>query len=103
MINYIIYADDLLLTSPPSARLCQLLYECTKFGISHDVKYNAKKSAIRIFRSKILKGCTILNVKLNVVILSVMDTYKYLGHYITDDLSDDVDINRQRITLFVLT
>ena len=28
-------------------------------------------------------------------------SYKYLGHYITDDLSDDDDINRQRITLFV--
>ena len=26
---------------------------------------------------------------------------KYLGHYITDDLSDDDDINRQRRTLFV--
>ena len=28
-------------------------------------------------------------------------TPKYLGHYITDDLSDDDDINRQRGTLFV--
>ena len=27
-------------------------------------------------------------------------SYKYLGHYITDDLSDDDDINRQRRTLF---
>ena len=40
---------------------------------------------------KILKGCTI---KLNRITLNVvdtyMDTYKYLGHYITEDLSDDV-------------
>ena len=28
-------------------------------------------------------------------------SYKYLGHYITDDHSDDDDINRQRRTLFV--
>ena len=29
-------------------------------------------------------------------------SYKYIGHYITDDLSDDDDdINRQRRTLFV--
>ena len=28
-------------------------------------------------------------------------SYKYLGHYITDYLSDDEDINRQRRTLFV--
>ena len=28
-------------------------------------------------------------------------SYKYLGHYIKDYLSDDDDINRQRRTLFV--
>ena len=54
-----------------------------------------------IFRSKILKGCTILDVKLNGIIYNVVDTYNYLGHYITDDLSDDADINRQCRTLFV--
>ena len=59
LISHIMYADDLILISPSSAGLCQLLYECEKFGISHDVKYNAKKCAIMIFRSKILKGWTI--------------------------------------------
>ena len=31
----------------------------------------------------------------------MVDTNKYLGHYITEDLSDDADINGQRRTLFV--
>ena len=48
-----------------------------------------------------LKGCTIPNFNLNGMILHVVASYKYLGHYITDDLSDDDDINRQRRTLFV--
>ena len=52
------------------------------------------------YRSMTLKGCTIPNFKLNGMILHVVASYKYLGHYITDDLSDD-DINRQRRTLFV--
>ena len=47
-----------------------------------------------VFRSNILKGCTILHFKLNGIILNVVDTYKYLGHYIND-------IDRQRRTLFV--
>ena len=42
-----------------------------------------------------------LNFKLNGIILHVVASYKYIGHYITDDLSDDEDINRQRRTLFV--
>ncbi len=48
-----------------------------------------------------MKGCTIPNFKLNGIILHVVASYKYIGHYVTDDLSDDEDINRQRRTLFV--
>ena len=35
------------------------------------------------------------------VTLHVVATYKYLGNYISDDLPDDDDINRQRRTLYV--
>ena len=101
LINHIMYADDLVLISPSSAGLSQLLHECEKFGTRHDLKYNAKKSAVMIYRSMTLKGCTIPNFKLNGIILHVVASYKYLGHYITGDLSDDDDINRQRRTLFV--
>ena len=101
LINHIMYADDLVLISPSSTGLSQLLRECEKFGTRHDVKYNAKKSAVMIYRSITMKGCTISNFKLNGMILYVVASYKYLGHYITDDLSDDDDINRQRRTLFV--
>ena len=101
LINHIMYADDLVLISPSSAGLSQLLRECEKFGTRYDVKYNAKKSAVMIYRSMTLKGCTIPNFNLNGMILHVVASYKYLGHYITDDLSDDDDINRQRRTLYV--
>ena len=59
LINHIMYADDLVLVSPSSAGLSQLLHECEKFGTRHDLKYNAKKSAVMIYRSMTLKGCTI--------------------------------------------
>ena len=95
------YADDLILTWPSSTGLSQLLHECDKFGSRHDLKYNAKKSAVMIYREMNLIVCTIPNFKLNEIILNVVVSYKCLGHYITDDLSDDEDINRQRITLFV--
>ena len=49
-----------------------------------------------ILKSKILKGGSILD--LNWGILNVVLIHKYLGHYITDDLSYDADINK---TLFV--
>ena len=45
-----------------------------------------------IYRSMTLKGCTIPNFKLNGTLLHVVASYKYIGHYITDYLSDDDDI-----------
>ena len=42
------YADDLVLISPLSSGLSQLLRECEECGTMHDVKYNAKKSAVMI-------------------------------------------------------
>ena len=101
LINHIMYADDLVLISPSSAGLSQLLHECENLGTRLDLKCNAKKSAVMIYRSMILKGYTIPKFKLNGIILHVIASYKNLGHYITDDLSDDVDINRQRRTSFV--
>ena len=86
--------------SPSSVGLCQLLCECEKFGLSHDVKYNAKKSEVMIFRSVTLKECSVC-FKLKRVTLHVVATYKYFGNYISDDLSDDDGINRQYGTLYV--
>ena len=69
LINHIMYADDLVLISPSSAGLSQVLHECEKFGTRHDLKYNAKKRAVMIYKSMTLKGCTIPNFKLNGIIL----------------------------------
>ena len=81
------YADDLVLISPSSAGLSQLLHECETFGTRHDVKYNAKKSAVMIYRSMTLKGCSIPNFKLKRMILHVITSYiKYLGHYIVQTI-----------------
>ena len=38
LINHIMYADDLVLISPPPTGLSQLLHECEKFGTRHDLK-----------------------------------------------------------------
>ena len=64
LIKHIMYTDDLVLMSPSSAGLCQLLHECDQFGMSHDIKYNAKKSAVMVFRYVTLKGCSIPDFKL---------------------------------------
>ena len=61
---YIVYGSNkltLVLISPSSVGMSQLLYECEKFGTRHDLKHNAKKCAVMIYRSMTLKGCTVPN------------------------------------------
>ena len=52
LVNHLMYADDLVIMSPSSAGLQQLLNICTEYGLKHDIKYNASKSAVLICRTK---------------------------------------------------
>ena len=68
---------------------------CEIFGESNDIIFNQKKSASLYFISKMLKGAHLPNVYLNGVQVKQVDSVKYLGHFLTCELSDDIDIRRQ--------
>ena len=48
ILNHLMYADDLVILSPYSAGLQQLLSLCSEFGIENDIRYNAAKSNVMI-------------------------------------------------------
>ena len=52
VVNHLMYADDLVVFSPYSAGLQQLLRICSQYGTEFDIKYNASKSNIMIARSR---------------------------------------------------
>ena len=81
------YADDLVIFSPYSAGLHQLLRFCADF----DIKYNSK---IMIVRSREDRQATFPDFYLSGTAHSVCSEITYLGHIIADDLSDDKDIYR---------
>ena len=93
VVNHLMYADDLIIFSPCSAGLQQLLRICSQYGIDFNIKYNAKKSSIMIVRSKEDKKAVFPNCILSSNILLVCCEIKYLGHYISDDITDDKDIH----------
>lgn len=95
LVNHIMYADDLVVLSPSSAGLQQLLAVCSVYGVEHDIKYNASKSAVMIFRTKEDKCLKCPDFKLSDINLSVCNKLKYLGHFITEQMTDDEDIYRQ--------
>ena len=100
VVNHLMYADDLVLISPYSAGLQQLLRVCSQYGIEHDIKYNAKKSNVMIVRGREDKKLTFPSFSLSGSPLELCHEIKYLGHIITDDWMDDRDIHRQLCKLY---
>ena len=100
LINHLMYADDLVIFSPYSAGLQQLLRICTQYGADFDIKYNAKKSKIMIIRSREDRQSNFPDFYLSGTALGVCREITYLGHIIANDLSDDKDIYRQRRKLY---
>ena len=97
LVNHIMYADDLVLFAASVNGLSKLLRVCEQFGTSHSVKYNSKKSFIMSFgfRVNYLKGVDLPDFTLFGEKLREVSSVKYLGHVISNNLSDDLDIERQ--------
>ena len=68
-----------------------------------DMIFNQKKSASVYFISKTLKGAHLPNVYLNGEVILQVDSVIYLGHHLTNDLHDDLDIRRQCRAMYVET
>ena len=104
--DVLVYADDMVLLAPSWHALQELIkileYSCIKLNIVG----NTKKTVCMIFRPRnkekwisdsfpdfTLDGCK----------LQFVSKFRYLGHIISDDLSDDDDIRREIKNLFVRT
>ena len=101
IINHLFYADDLALICPSIKGMNRLLRQCETYGIEHDIIYNTKKSVVMVFRSKKLSNVELPRFTLNGNVLKEVSSFRYLGCIITNELSDDADIERQRNKLYI--
>ena len=100
MVNHLAYADDLVILSPSAKGLQKLLNICSEYGEEHDIMFNHQKTECMYFP---VKGRALINVPkvfLNLHVLRWVTKYKYLGTILTDDLSDDSNMLRQRGTCY---
>lgn len=98
-LNNISYADDMALLSPSIRGLRVLLHVCEQYAQTHGLKYNEKKSEMLIFKAGKKCPSYVPPVYLNGTALKIVSSFKYLGHIITEDLKDDLDIERERRAL----
>lgn len=99
--NNISYADDMALLSPSMAGLLKLLKVCECYAEGHGLRYNTKKSELLIFKAAIKSDESYPAVSLNGCVLNRVRQFKYLGHIVSEDLKDNLDVDRERRALAV--
>ncbi|KAG7304054.1 hypothetical protein JYU34_007818 [Plutella xylostella] len=102
-INNLSYADDMVLLCPSITALNKLLSICENYAVAHGLKYNAKKSEYVIFKAgtTTYAAADVPEISLCGTPLRRVEKFKYLGHWVTEDLSDICDIERERRSLAV--
>jgi exonuclease III len=94
--NNISYADDMALLGPSVDSVRQLVKICEGYAEQHGLKYNTAKSELLIFKARKYNSTTEPKIMLCGVPLKVVDRFKYLGHMLTENLNDDLDLERER-------
>ena len=95
-LNHFSYADDMSLVAPSPGGLRKLIAICEQYARDHDIIYNSEKSVCMLIHSKKVKFSKLPVITLLDKQMKYVDSYKYLGCFISADLSDDLDVDRQR-------
>ena len=101
VINHLMYADDIVLLSPSAQGLQKLADATYKYGTENDIIFNGTKSQVMFFDTR--KTGNVTSIRLGDLALNFTSSYKYLGHIITNDLSDDADIKEKIGSLYAIS
>ena len=92
------YADDIVLLAPSITALQTMLNICSDYGDDYGVSYNTQKTVcLEISKNKIPDYCA---VHLGKNELAWVESVKYLGIHITNNLCDSKDIKIKRGNFF---
>jgi len=103
-INVLAYADDTVILAPSWRGLQQLLAVLYKHSTYVDIMCNNKKTVCMVFKPK-LRAKIVADIfpqfSLGINLEQFVKEFKYLGYIITDNLTDDADMQRKVHNLFV--
>ena len=101
-INSLSYADDMVLLAPTVEALQRLLAVCQEYATQHDMLYNTTKTECMIIPPKRSRVMYQTSAKLSECPLRFVDSFTYLGHIVSQDMTDDADIRKQTRQLTVV-
>jgi hypothetical protein len=97
--NHFFYADDMCLLAPSAAGLQILLNICSSYGKQHDIAFNSLKSLYLVFKPRRLH-LDAPPVFLDGSSLPAVSEAKYLGVFLENDFSDEMEMNKQCSRLY---
>ena len=104
--NILAYADDLVLLAP-SWKALQTLISILRLLATHiNMFINIQKTVAMVFAPKrrgMIVSSTFPPLKIGNHYINYVQQFKYLGHIISDGLTDDEDINREIKNMFART
>ena len=74
----------------------------TRWHVWHAIIYNSKKSSVLICKNRATLHVPSPSFAVNGIAIGEVAKVKYLGHVITNDMTDDADMMRQRRQLYAL-
>ena len=80
------YADDIALVAPSMQCFKKIIIICEKYANSHSITFNLNKSKLLCFN--VDHTVVISQTYLNGELIPVVDTDKYLGNYISTNITD---------------
>ena len=95
IVNHLMYANDIVLLRESATGLSLRLHVCGKYGLEHEIIFNSKKSAVIIFCNSYVKDFSYPSFVMHGESIKGVPFVKYLGHVISADMKDDLDIMRQ--------
>ena len=65
------------------------------YGLKFDILFNPAKTKLIVFRNRNFQNVIFPAVRINGQVIEEVTESKYLGYWLCNDLSDDLDIQRQ--------
>ena len=98
--NHLLYADDTVLIAPSPSALQKLITVCEYYASCNVVSYNPKKSKVMCIQPKRKILLSVPHFVVNEKQIMIVEHFKYLGFYLSNEMDDECDINRQIRGLF---
>ena len=90
VISHIMYVDGIVLLAPSAKGMQRLIDAAYKYGCQYDIIFNSSKSHIMLFDTRTIAHT--VDYSIGSSIMNETTSYIYLSHIITNNLSDEADI-----------